>query len=574
MLEEVKLQQLQQFINNYSHEELVWINGYLSGIVTGLKRNSSDSVKTGCSESSIPVKKIHLVFGTETGNSKKLATNLAGIAKSKGINLKLTDLGHYRLPELSKEEYLFIVISTQGEGEPPAPAKNFYNHIHENVLSLNNLHYSVLALGDSSYPMFCKTGEDVDTQLSKFGAKRVVPLTKCDADYEEDALQWFEKVVGFIEENKANNNHAGKSLRPDAKKQTGKKYYNGTILTNINLNDRGSNKQTNHIEIGTTEAIDYEPGDSIGIIPMNRKEVVDKIISLTGINETLTIETTKIETTVRELLTLHLSICYLLTTTIKKYAAIIKEDIPLTRMDLVDLLRIYPVKNAGQFSEVMKILVPISPRLYSISSSPAAHGENEVHITVAKNKFLEADEQKFGLCSEFLGDQPAGTQLNFYVHKVKNFKLPAADKDIIMIGPGTGVAPFRSFLAHRDATGANGRNWFFFGEQHFITDFLYQAEMQQHVETGVLSRIDLAFSRDQDEKVYVQHRLQQKADELYAWLENGASIYISGTKEPMSKEVENTLLDVIRDKGNKTNEEALAFLKKMKEEGRFEKDVY
>jgi sulfite reductase (NADPH) flavoprotein alpha-component len=243
-------------------------------------------------------------------------------------------------------------------------------------------------------------------------------------------------------------------------------------------------------------------------------------------------------------------------------------------MDLVDLLRIYPVKDAAQFAEVVKILVSIAPRLYSVSSSPAAHGENEVHITVAKNQFLAEDEQRFGLCSEFLGDQPLNSAITFYVHKQKDFKLPAEDKDIIMIGPGTGVAAFRAFLAERDATGASGKNWLFFGEQHFITDFLYQTEIQNYVETGVLNKLDLAFSRDQQEKIYVQQRLLEKGNEVYEWINNGAAIYICGTKDPMSKDVENALLRVIQEQGEKTKEEASQYLEQLKKDGRYEKDVY
>lgn len=575
MLGEARLKQLHELIDGYSKEELIWINGYLSGIVANGKTNgvahaNGNEVKT------VSTKKISLAFGTETGNAKRLATHLAAAAKKKGVNAKLVGLDQYRLTDLPKEDYFFVVISTQGEGEPPIPAKKFYDHIHESALDLSKLKYSVLALGDTSYPMFCKTGEDVDAQFSKFGAKRVVPLQKCDVEYEEDAQQWFEKVLSILEEQPATIPAATTvtTAAPPATKKTGKKYYNGTILTNINLNDRGSNKQTHHIEIGTDEAIEYEPGDTIGIIPRNREDVVTKIISLTGVDGSLVLETTKVTAPIKELLTQHLNICYLLTSTIKKYAAIIQQEIPDTRMDLVDLLRIYPVKDAAQFIEVVKVLMSIAPRLYSVASSPNGHGNNEVHITVARDRFLAQDEQRYGLCSEFLGDQPVNSALTFYVHKDKNFKLPAADKDIIMIGPGTGVAPFRSFLAERDATGAAGRNWFFFGEQHFITDFLYQTEMQNYVETGVLNKLDLAFSRDQDQKVYVQHRMLEKANELYQWIDGGASLFISGTKDPMSKEVENTLLQIIGEQGKKTAEDAKKYLEQLKKEGRFEKDVY
>lgn len=572
MIGDLRLKKLQEFFDSYSKEELIWVNGYLSGLVSNGKVNSNASVN-GQDYKAVSTKKITLAFGTETGNSKKLATQLAAAAKKHGVVVKLTDLSQYRVTDLPKEEFFFVVISTQGEGEPPIPAKKFYDYIHENELSLPNLKFSVLALGDTSYPMFCKTGEDVDAQLLKFGAKQVVPLQKCDVDYEEDAQAWFAKVLQVVE-NQTAVTPAAAEPAPVVKKATNKKHYHGTILTNINLNDRGSKKATYHIEIEANEVIAYEPGDTIGIVPNNRADVVDRILSLTGIAADKIIITAKAEGTVKELLLHNLNICYLLTSTIKKYATLTQQEIPDTRMDLVDLLRIYPVKDADQFEDVVKILMPIAPRLYSVSSSPAAHGENEIHITVAKNAFLTQDEQRFGLCSEFLGDLPVGSALTFYVHKDKNFKLPAADKDVIMIGPGTGVAPFRSFLAERDATGANGRNWFFFGEQHFTTDFLYQTEIQNYVETGVLTKIDLAFSRDQQEKIYVQHRIKEKAVEFFQWIDGGASVYISGTKDPMSKDVEQTLLQIIEEQGKKTREEAQQYLEQLKKEGRYEKDVY
>ncbi|RYY58124.1 MAG: sulfite reductase, partial [Chitinophagaceae bacterium] len=268
------------------------------------------------------------------------------------------------------------------------------------------------------------------------------------------------------------------------------------------------------------------------------------------------------------------NICYLMGNTVKKYAAITGHAIPDVRMDLVDLLRIYPVAGPDQFREVIKILLPVAPRLYTVASSPASHGPNEVHITVARDHFLAQDEQRYGLCSEFLGDQPAGAPITFYVHREKNFKMPEPSKDMIMIGPGTGIAPFRSFLAERDATGAEGRNWLFFGERNFLTDFLYQSEIQAFVETGVLHKINLAFSRDQKHKIYVQDRMLANASELYEWMESGAHVYISGTKDPMSKDVEACLLKIIAQEGHLTPEEAVAYLEQMDKENRYQKDVY
>lgn len=573
MLSESKLRSLKDLVNSSSREELVWMNGYLSALVSGAVPvdDSSNGEKTASIAVSAPTNRINLVFGTETGNAKKLATQLAATAKRKGVNAKLTALDQYRLSDLGKEEYLFVIISTQGEGEPPLPAKKFYDYIHSNRLELPNLKYSVLALGDTSYPLFCKTGVDVDIQLSSFGAKRVVPLQKCDVDYESDAMEWFEKVLSTLSNDaKLPAIHALIS----SKKKTEKKFYNGIIQANINLNDRGSNKETYHIEIATDEPIEYEPGDTIGIVPRNRPEVVERIVTLTEVDPDEEVQTAKVTAPIRELLASHLNICYLLTSTIKKYATITAQEIPDTRMDLVDLLRIYPIHSPDQFKEVLQILIPISPRLYSVASSPEAHGRNEVHITVARDRFLAQDEQRFGLCSEFLGDQPQGSVLTFYVHKDKNFKLPAPDKDVIMIGPGTGVAPFRAFLAERDATGATGRNWFFFGEQHFLTDFLYQTEMQNYLQTGVLTKLDLAFSRDQPEKIYVQHRMLEQAAELYKWIDGGASVYVSGTKDPMSKDVEAALLKIIEESGKMSADDAVKFLERMRKEGRYGRDVY
>jgi sulfite reductase (NADPH) flavoprotein alpha-component len=565
MLQEAKLKQLQEIIGTSTKEELLWINGYLNGIVANHTIPSIGLPTT--------TKKITLLFGTETGNSKSVATQMVSTAKKNGIVTKLAGLDQYRIADLTKEEYLFIVISTQGEGEPPESAKKFYEYIHQNNLSLTNTKLSVLALGDSSYPLFCKTGEDVDTRLEKFGATRVVPLQKCDVDYDIDAKQWFDKVLNYLQQSASNVPVQTTSATEAAPKKAGKRIYDGTIVTNINLNDKGSNKETYHIEITTEETIDYEAGDALAIIPKNKDFIVDTLLALTGTKATVEVTTTKHTASVRDLLIHHLNICYLLSSTIKKYAAIVGQQIPDTRMDLIDLIRIYPVKNAEQFIEVVKILSPIAPRLYTIASSPKVH-EQEVHITVRRDEFVGKEEKQYGLCSNFLGDAPVGTNLQFYIHKNKHFKLAAADKDIIMIGPGTGIAPFRSFLAERDATSATGKSWLFFGEQYFQKDFLYQTELQNYLQTEVLSNISLAFSREQQQKVYVQHKMLEHGEELFTWIENGATIYLSGTKHPMSIDVEKSLLDLFQKFGNKTADEAKAYFEQLKNEGRYQKEVY
>lgn len=567
MLAEHKLKAFQDFVTQSSHEELIWMNGFIAGLVTADFTGTRLPEKV---QQAPRVDKITIVYGTETGNSKKVATDFAGQTKKRGIKVKLSSLDQYRLTDLEKEELLLLVISTQGDGEPPVTAKKFYDHIHQQQLALDKLRFSVLALGDSSYPMFCKAGEDVDSQLTRLGASRITPIQKCDADYSDDANSWFEQVL------KALSDTGGSSAAAPvaAKKAKGKKNYTGTIRTNINLNDRGSNKQTHHIEISVEEAVHYEPGDAIGIIPHNKKELVDSILSLTGVDPDTTVAFRNEHYPIAEALTRKINIVHLPERVVKQYASVVQQDIPDTRIDLLDLLRIYPVKEAAQFEQIItQVLEPIAPRLYSISSSPEAH-DDELHLTVARDRFSVNEETKYGLCSDFLCRLEAGTDVDFYIHKNPHFKLPGEDKDVIMIGPGTGIAPFRSFIAERDATGAAGRNWLFFGDQYFVTDFLYQTEIQNWADTGVLTNIHLAFSRDQQTRIYVQHRMLEHGAELWQWIKDGAYIYLCGSKTPMSTDVESVLVQIAEHHGGKSASEALSFIENLKEEGRYLLDVY
>ena len=562
MLAVSKFNAIKELIAGFSKEEIIWLNGYLAGLVT------NEATQTLVARS----QRFTIAYGTETGNSRQLATSFALQAKNMGFLVRLISLEQYRLTDLSKEELFFTIISTQGEGEPPIGAKKFYDYLFAEKPPLQNLSYAVLALGDTSYPLYCKTGEDVDEQFFKLGGKRLLPLQKCDVDYEADAESWFKKLISSLQSREVVIHSP--SANPDQPPKTrGRKYYEGKIISNMNLNGRGSKKETYHIEIGAGEPVEYEPGDSLAIIPQNRKSVVAEIIALTGVEPGLIVETNKHSGTVEELLTSQLNICYLLTSTVKSYAELTQQKIPETRMDLKDLLRIYPVKNSEQFIEVLSLLKPVAPRLYTISSSPTAH-QNEIHLTVSKHSFLLQDEQHFGLCSEFLGELPVRTTMRFYIQKNRHFALPAPDSDLIMIGPGAGVAPFRSFVAERDATGAPGRNWLFFGDQHFTTDFLYQTEWQTWLSTGCLTKMNVAFSRDQEEKLYVQHKIKEQAKDVFVWLENGAFVYLCGAKGPMNGAVEAALEEVILEQKNCSEEEAKQYFENLKKSGRYLREVY
>ena len=566
MLAEPKLKTLSAFVNDLSKEELIWVKGYLSALVA-----DTEAPAAVASVENTTAKKITIAYGTETGNSKKLATEFAGKAKKNGVHAKLVSLDQYRLTDLPKEEYFITVISTQGEGEPPLAAQKFYDHIHNNGFKIPNLKYAVLALGDTSYPMFCKTGEDVDIQFEKLGANRIAALQKCDLDYELEANDWFTNVLHSVAATATAPAIAKPAAPSEIKKAAGKKIYTGTVLSNINLNAKGSTKKTYHIEIAA-EDVEYISGDSIGIVPENQPWVVEEIITLARLDRHKIITWRNDTATIEELLTKKINVSFLLEKAIKQFAAITKKEVALTRVNLIDLLRQHPI-DAAQFEELLAALNPIAPRIYNIASSPAAHN-GEMHITVLQEVFTANEKKQYGLCTQFLEDKKEGDTINFFIQTNKRFRLPADDKDIIMIGPGTGIAPFRSFVAERDSIGASGRNWLFFGEENFTTDFLYQTEWQDLFATGLLTKISLAFTNGAEEKNAVHHKFKKEAEELFNWMQSGATVYLCGEKDPMSKDVEATLLTVIEEQGKLNSEEAIKYFEQLKNEGRYMKDVY
>jgi len=558
MIGDTKLNEFNNFIDGLSREELLWLNGYMSGIVRNLEQPANKSVKTG--------QKLTITFGTETGNSKKLATEFATKARKQGLSVKLASLDQYRFSDLSKEENFITIISTHGDGEPPAAAKKFFNHIQESALELPKLKFGVLALGDSAYPLFCKAGEDADLQLESRGAKRIGALQKCDVDFEEEANSWFSAIIAQI-------GTLEKDFQPRvaAPKRTGRRIYSGKVLSKVNLNGAGSAKETYHIEL-IADDLEYQPGDSIGIIPKNPGHEVEAIVNSLGIDRNEIIHYKDEDFSLSNLLTHKVAIFYLSERVVSKYATIVQQHIPSVRMDLINLLKIYPPQTPDQIIGIIQALDPITPRLYSISSAFSTH-EGEVHITVARDRFELDGLIRHGLSSDYLAGLSENSTVEFYIHPNLQFKLPPHDKDIIMIGPGTGVAPFRSFIEERTNQGAEGKSWLFFGGQYFASDFLYQTEWQDYLRTGALTKMNAAFSRDQQEKIYVQHKIQQHAAEFFHWLNSGAFVYVCGAKA-MSEDVEKSIVEIIKTEGGKTHEETLDYLSQLKEEGRYLKDVY
>lgn len=551
MLANEKLLDFKNLIKDFSRDEIIWTNGYLAGILANNQENKLPEV------AKINLVKPTIIYGTETGNAKKLATQLQSIFKKNKVQSKVVDAFQYPLEKIEKEEFIIFIISTQGDGDLPQNAQKFYDNLSNLNSNLASTKYAVLGLGDTSYPFFCKSGEEIDELFHRLGANRTISLVKTDIDYQPIADEWFAQILNLVQ----NSGQSVLSSETKISAVSHKKNYEGIVKHKVILNDKGSNKETYHIEIALDEQVDYEPGDALGIYPKNNPSETSKIARFF-----------EAESRYKELELKNIRA--LSKKSIEAFSQLFKIEINEEKIDLIDVLNRHELQNTTvTFDTVLALLHSVAPRLYSISSSTVAH-ENEIHLTVSLDTFEIEEQQKTGLCSQFLADFEVNHSIEFYIHKNKNFKLPTDDEAIIMIGPGTGIAPFRSFLAHRDATGSEGKNWLFFGEQHFVSDFYYQTEIQEWLSTGVLQKLDTAFSRDQKEKIYVQNRVKEQAKEIFEWIDNGAYLYVCGQKNGMSTDVENTLVEIIATEKDVDTETAKNYLEKLEEEGRYQKDVY
>jgi len=581
--EQVKL--LNELLPQLTLEQKIWLNGYLSA-----PQATQEAVVETIPATAPITKTMTILYGSQTGNSQGLAEKYASLLKAQNVDVTVSSLGKFKASNLKKINNLLLIVSTHGEGDPPDQAIQFYEFLHsKRAPKLEYLQYSVLALGDSSYEFFCKTGKDFDEQFAKLGATRIVPRTDCDVDYDDAAAQWFSAVQQeFL---KQATTISVTSTQSDeiqgATTYSRKNPFYAEVLENINLNGRGSNKETRHLELSIEGAnFQFEPGDSIGIQPENSEPLVDALLGVlqfdpatevTVFDETVSLKNAlqkKLEITVLSKPVLEKIKAY---TEHNEFSSLLEEpnawkDYAKGR-DLLDVVEDFApfTWSAQQFVDILR---KIPSRLYSIASSQLAN-HDEVHLTISKVSYETNGRQRLGVCSGSVAELQIGATLPIYVHKNPNFRLPEQkETPIIMIGAGTGIAPYRAFLEEREELGVEGKSWLIFGDQHFVTDFLYQTDWQRWLASGTLSQMHIAFSRDTDKKVYVQHKLEENAANFYEWLEQGAVIYVCGDEKSMAADVDATIHRIIEQQGQKTSEQAKALVQELKQQKRYQRDVY
>lgn len=586
---------LNQLLPTLTEQQKIWLTGYLSAQAT-LAGSEAVAPAPSAAAPVQPVSKdVTVLYGSQTGNSEGLAKKTAQHLEEKGFQVTLSSMSDFKPNNLKKINNLLVIVSTHGEGDPPDNALSFHEYVHgRRAPKLDHLSFSVLSLGDSSYEFFCQTGKEFDERFEELGGTRLFDRVDCDLDYDEPFSEWLQGVASSLSEGEAVSlpqESAGANNQAVSEYSRTNPFY-AEVLENINLNGRGSNKETRHLELSLEgSGLVYEPGDSLGIYPTNDPALVDELIQTCGWNaeESVTVHKNGDTLPLKEALTSHFEITVLTKPLLQKIAALTKSESLhalleegneeklkeyIAGRDLVDAARDFGPFE-GTAAEFTSILRKIPARLYSIASSLKANDE-EVHLTIGAVRYDAHGRERQGVCSILCAErlQPGDT-LPVYIQHNQNFKLPQdPDAPIIMVGPGTGIAPFRSFMQEREEMGANGKSWLFFGDQHFVTDFLYQTEWQKWLKDGVLTKMDVAFSRDTEEKVYVQHQMKKQSKELFEWLEQGAYVYICGDEKHMAHDVHNTLLSIIQEEGAMSKEKAESYLANLQQQKRYQRDVY
>lgn len=586
---------LNRLLPTLTETQSLWLSGYLAAI-----QSSSLQAAPAVEERPAPAavraipKEVTILFGSQTGNAQNLAKKAGKTLEERGFQVTVSAMSDFKPNNLKKVKNLLIVVSTHGEGDPPDNALTFHEFVHgKRAPKLEDFRYSVLALGDSSYEFFCQTGKDFDKRLEELGGTRITPRVDCDLDFEEPAAEWTEAVLAGLSEGESSNPSPAAAASVSASAPAESVYsrsnpFRAEVLENLNLNGRGSNKETRHLEISLEgSGLTYQPGDSLGVYPENDPELVDLLLAEMSWDPEETVRVKEETVTLKEALTAHFEITVLTKPLVEKAAKFSgNEELQqlvsdsnqlksyMVGRDLIDLVRDFKPWN-GSAQEFVSILRKMPARLYSISSSFKANPD-EVHLTIGAVRYDAHGRERKGVCSILCAErlQPGDT-LPVFIQYNENFKLPEnPDTPIIMVGPGTGIAPFRSFMQEREESGADGKSWLFFGDQHFVTDFLYQTEWQKWLKDGVLTKLDVAFSRDGDEKVYVQHRMQENSKELFQWLQEGAAVYICGDEKNMAHDVHNALIDIIEKEGGISRDQASEYLADMQKNKRYQRDVY
>ncbi|WP_417317174.1 assimilatory sulfite reductase (NADPH) flavoprotein subunit [Emcibacter sp.] len=572
-------------------EEARWISAYFEGFRAALQ--SSDNGGRGKKPAA---RSLTILYGSETGNAVAIAEQLRNRAVECGLEPHLKDMADYKFRQLDKEEDLLIVVSTYGEGDPPQPAVGFFEFVEgRKAPRLDHLRYAVLGLGDSSYEFFCEAGKRLDQRFETLGAKRLSPRVDCDIDYEKPAEEWSVSVLetlGTGEAPGAEDSRKMESVLFPASPVTDfdkKNPFIATVIENLRLTGAGSTKETRHIEISIEgSGLVYEPGDALGIWPSNDPEVVAALLDSLGMAGDFEVElngkTITLEAAFADKLEITTATPRFLTPWAERNGLDIAEVLQkegngcdtaafLGRHHIVDIVRKFPCDTISP-QDFIGILRPLQPRLYSIASSMAAV-PGEAHLTVSAVRYRLGGEERTGVASGMLADRiEMDSELPVYIQKNRHFRLPVDKAPIILIGAGTGIAPYRAFMQQREADGEGGESWLFFGERNFRTDFLYQTEWQGWLKDGTLGRMDVAFSRDGVEKIYVQHRIRERSRELFEWLEKGAHIYVCGDAENMARGVHQALLEVIAAETKANETIAEEYLRRLTADHRYHKDVY